>query len=257
MDVQDLNQILSLAGGLLRQAHGMDSPIKPTDFYEEGWMTSLTMAVVAETGIDLPPFRITPTARWWREGLLRSPFNRKFRGDQRGEGLTHADTVIGHFDRRGTTKRGIAVRANATQLDVVEAKINSPLSGRTSNATGFDQAARSVACMAFELDTAHADLTRFGSLGFYVVSSEEYMATHQGLLTRDSIEQKVRARIANYDEPWRSNLVLWCEGPFRRLLDRISLQCFTLESVINQAKQVVPTHGQMLDAFYQQCRDLR
>ena len=85
MDPNDLRLILNGVVGLLGHAHEADSPVKPTDFYNEGWLTALTLSVAA-SGVDLLPFRIAPHTRWWTEALMRSPFNPRRRGDRRGEG---------------------------------------------------------------------------------------------------------------------------------------------------------------------------
>lgn len=255
MDRNDLNCILDRVGDLLSHAHEADSPLKPTDFYNEGWMAALTLSVAA-SGVDMLPFRIAPNARWWTEALLRSPFNPRRRGDRRGEGLTNADALVGHFDRRGDTKRGVHVRADATQLVVIEAKLGARLSARTDNAEGFDQAARSVSCMAYELDLSGVDVTRCTSLGFCVLAPEYTLDVHRPLVSRNSIEDRVRARLEQYDEPWRASLEQWFAGPFRRLLDCLTLECVSWESVIARVIAASAEQGRMLSAFYQACRTL-
>jgi hypothetical protein len=248
MSGEHLDAILAITLDLLRQASEADSPLNPTDFYCEGWMTALTLAVVNDNCIDLPPFCVVEGGRWWREVGLRSPIS--------NIGTTWADAVLGHFDRRKQTKRGIQIRPNATQFVVIEAKINAPLSAKTAHADDFDQVARYVASMAFELGIAQVDFSLFGSLGFYVVSSNEYVATHQCLVKRDSIERKVWARIADYDEPRRTDMERWFQDPFHRLLDHLTLECITWESVIQRTRQAAPEQGELLNAFYQQCRKL-
>jgi len=245
---EHLDAVLAIASDLLRQASEADSPLNPTDFYCEGWMTALTLAVVNDNNIDLSPFRAADGGRWWREAGLRSPIN--------NIGTTWADAVLGHFDRRAGTKRGIKLRPDATQFVVVEAKINAPLSASTKNADDFDQVARNVASMACEVNLAKLDPARFTSLGFYVVSSKEHEGTHHSLVDKASIERKMRARIDKSIEPVHTALEQWYTGPFRRLMDRLTLESITWESVIERVKQAAPDPGLILDAFYQKCRTL-
>ncbi|MFO0877579.1 MAG: hypothetical protein U0840_09405 [Gemmataceae bacterium] len=255
MEPDDLARVLSGTAALLRHAHEADSPVKPTEFYNEGWMAALTLSVAA-SGVDLLPFRIAQDARWWTEALLRSQFNPRRRGDRRGEGLTNADALVGHFDRRGNTKRGVRVRTDATQLICIEAKLGARLSARTDNAEGFDQAARSVACMACELDLAGVDVARCTSLAFYVLAPEDTLDFHRPLVSRDSIEARVRARVEQYDDPRRADLERWVAGPFRSVLDRLTLACVAWESVIARAVAADADRGRMLGAFYRECRRL-
>jgi hypothetical protein len=249
MDAHHLDAILAIASNLLRQTCDADSPIKPTDFYCEGWMTALTLAVVEETNIYLPPFNVVAGGRWWREAGLRSPFP--------DEGTTKVDAILGHFDRRAGTKRGIRLRPDATQLVVVEAKINSALSGKTTNATDFDQAARNVACMACELNLDEAGLSRLTSLGFYVISSAEYRMTHCALVNRASIERCVLARIDGFNtDPCRPALDQWYTNRFQPFMDKVKLECLTWEAIVKSVEKRAPGRGPMLDAFYKQCREL-
>ncbi|QDU18989.1 hypothetical protein [Urbifossiella limnaea] len=46
MNAHQLNAILDLASGLIRRSSEADSPLKPTDFYCEGWLTALTALIV-------------------------------------------------------------------------------------------------------------------------------------------------------------------------------------------------------------------
>lgn len=251
MNTNHLNQITDLASSLLRQTINGDSPLKPSDFFCEGWLTALTIAVVKREGLDVPLFKVPPGAHWWCEAGLRSRFKPKKRSDKRGEGVTWVDGVIGHFDCR--RKRGIEIRRDATHLHVLEAKLNSPLSKKTSNASGYDQAARNVACIAHEVELAGGEPSRFATLRFTVVAPAKHREKHQHLLTRTSIERKVLARIDNYAEPERQGHLNWYTERFLPVMDRICVQFVTWEEVIHQVEQQAPELGCMLRAFYEQC----
>jgi hypothetical protein len=251
MNANHLNQVTDLASNLLRQTINDDSPLKPSDFFCEGWLTALTIAVVNKHGLDVPPFTVPPKGRWWCEAGLRSRFKPKKRSDKRGEGVTWVDAVIGHFDGSKGKKRGIQIREDATHLDVVEAKLNSPLSKKTSNASGYDQAARNAACIAHEL--ADGDLSRFATLRFTVVAPEKHIEKHRHLATRASIERKVRARIDNYAEPEREGHLKWYTQRFLPMMDRMIVQCVAWEEVIKQVEERAAEPGCGLRAFYEEC----
>ena len=86
------------------------------------------------------------------------------------ETWTHADGVVGHFAVGETTKEGLTLREGATQLVVVEAKMWSKLSSRTRNAPGYDQAARTVACIAETLRRADIESQPMERLAFLVAA---------------------------------------------------------------------------------------
>ena len=252
MAPSDFELIANRVVGRLGDTHDVESAVRPSAFYNEGWLTALTLSVAA-SGVRILPFNIASNARWWTEALLRSPFNPRRRGDRRGEGLTCADAVIGHFNRRPKTKRGVRVRPDAAQWVVVEAKLGSRLSARTDNAEGFDQAARSVACLACELGLERVDPARCSSLGFFVFAPDKSLVAHRDLVSRERIAAKVKARVERFDDPLREPLERWFDGPFTKVLERAALDCVEWESIIEGAARADETQGRMLKAFYSEC----
>ncbi len=105
----------------------------PTEIFNEGWMLRLLMAQHAKDGSGMPITKTT-NSRWYSEARLSSPFLPRTRGDKLGEGHTHADGVIGHFDFRHKTTAGLKLTEGATQLYILEAKMGSKLTAGTSNA---------------------------------------------------------------------------------------------------------------------------
>ena len=93
------------------------------------------------------PLQFHPSATWFSEALMPSPFRPRHRGDTRAESRTHADGIVGHFFVGGSARTDVKLLADATQLIVIEAKIYNPFSAGTRNAPNFDQAARNFACI--------------------------------------------------------------------------------------------------------------
>ena len=76
-------------------------------------------------------------------------------GECGAEARTHAYGIVAHFYVGASAKVDARILADAIQLIVIESKIYSPLSAGTRNAPGFDQAARSIACMTELLTRAN------------------------------------------------------------------------------------------------------
>ena len=75
-------------------------------------------------------------------------FKARFRGDPLSEARTNADGVIGHIRIGDKAKADLELIEDAKQFTVIEAKVGSHLSSGVTHAEYFDQAARTVACMA-------------------------------------------------------------------------------------------------------------
>ena len=121
----------------------------PTDVYNEGWMLKLTLAFLigmpddANLSDDLKQIRMAAKAGWMAEGRLHPAFEH--------EQCTHADAVLGDIEVDKDKKWCATLKKKATKFVVIEAKLGSDLSKGTKNAKDFDQAARTVACMAYEM----------------------------------------------------------------------------------------------------------
>ena len=83
---------------------------------------------------------------------------------------------------------------------VLEAKLASKLSPRTTKAPGYDQAARSVACLAHIAGEAGIAPTSLTSYGFYLICPEKRVNDFTLLTTKESVEAKVSDRAAKYGD---------------------------------------------------------
>jgi hypothetical protein len=126
--------------------------IKPTEIYNEGWMTRLLVYYSKQENIKLKKIDFSKMANWTSEGLLSSPFVgvKNVR-----EGHTHADIALGDFmvnyKKNGVGSGKITVKADADVFGVIEAKMGSSLSALTKNAEEYNQASRTVACIAHNM----------------------------------------------------------------------------------------------------------
>jgi hypothetical protein len=235
---------------------GGDGHLPKTELYNEGWLLRLVLSAAARPGADLPiPIRPSEGARWFSEALLATAFSRA----PLDEGQTSADGIVGHFRFRPGTWLGLELVEGGSQFVVCEAKMFSPLSPKVTYAPGYDQAARTVACMAKALDQCPGRDT-FTCVGFYVLAPLDQIerGVFAQQMTRQSILDKITARIAAYSEAHperREELERWSTEVVAPLLGRLDLRCTDWETLIRAIYDHDAGWGGELQVFYQRCRD--
>ena len=130
----------------------------PTELYNEGWMLRMILDWFAQQAPDNHPLSFSENARWYSEILLPSPFLPRSRKDPLSEAYTHADGAIGHFTVGRSGKGDINLNSDAKQLVIIEAKMFSSLSKGIKNFKDYDQATRTTACIARELNKAQVSV---------------------------------------------------------------------------------------------------
>jgi len=236
-----------------------------TEVFNEGWMLRLVLDAMQTLNARSHALRFLSGSRWYSEARLGSPFRPRIRKDPLGEGSTNADGVIGHFEMRRSSKAGIELKPDGRQFVVVEAKMFSNLSSRTTYAPGYNQAARNVACMAEALAQSRIPLADFESVGFVLIAPELDKRCHRDsnletCLTADSIRSAVDQRIAAYEAQSRREapkLREWERNHFLPLVSRLeeekSLEVLSWEQLIDAVKAANRECGDELFEFYQQC----
>jgi hypothetical protein len=242
---------------MLRTCDREHGVLPPTEVYNEAWMLRLTLDWFSRQSTSDHQLSFEKDARWYSEIRLPSQFLPRFQTDPRAESHTHADGVIGHFSVGGAGKSDIDLLPNATQLVVIEAKIFSKLSKGIKNFKNYDQAARTVACMAETLSIGKRKINDLSRLAFYVVAPErqlKFEPTFQTFLQKDSIRIKVRKRIKAYSDPIDAeNKNGWLETWFLPALERIEIQCLTWEEIIAYIQSNDRRNGDALLEFYEKC----
>ena len=190
-----------------------------------------------------------PNANWYSEALLPSRFLPTSQSDSLAESFTHADGVIGHFTVKTGIRGDASLLAAPTQFIVTEAKLGSTLSAGTKNAATFDHAARNVACMAHMLGQAGVAPQSFNRLAFYVLAPRSQIESGVigALVTKESIETKVRARVAAYAGAHNE----WLNTIFLPTLNKIELGTLSWEQILETLRH--STEGNALREFYAQC----
>lgn len=248
--MDDRQPILSRVTDLLDRCGGADAVLPATELYNEGWMLRLLLDWFARNRGRSHEFAFLPEVSWFSEAKLPSPFLPRTRGDPLAESYTHADGVVARFAASPAASGKIELTHDTQQFLVFEAKMGSTLSPGTKNAPGYDQAARTVACMAHSVGCTPVDLGRFKHLAYYVVAPRQQIAAKHfdGLVTRESIWQKVRTRVAQYggarDE--------WMRDIFQPTFQRTTVALVSWETIFDS----LPDSDEVasLREFYRRCQ---
>jgi hypothetical protein len=236
---------------MLQACESGQPPFPPTVLFNETWLLRVAMDWFAGHGGDRYPLSVLPEARWFSEAWLPSAFLPRYRGDRLAETRTHADGVIGHFTIGDPGTAGLSLKPDARQFVVIEAKLHNRLSTGVKNAPFFDQAARSIACVAEALRRAERDPAGMDVLSFYIVAPRARIddGVFAWQTATDSLWRKVRRRIEDYAGERDEWFVEWFEPTLRR----IDVRCLSWEDLVEAISFHDPTSGQAIDSFYGQC----
>ena len=135
---------------------------------------------------------------------------------------------------------------------VTEAKMFSKLSPGVKKASYFNQAARTVACMAEVVKRANKSPCDFDRLGFFLIAPESRIdegvfAEHMELT---SIKKTVERRVSEYHDEAKRN---WYQTWFLPVLERANIGCISWESIIGAIRTADPEAANDLESFYENC----
>jgi hypothetical protein len=226
---------------------------RPTKIYNEGWLLRALLHAMSQLDDYTSPLSFAPGATWFSEALLPTAFKARYLGDPLAETRTNADGVIGHILVGEKGKADLVLNPAVEQFVVVEAKIGSSLSSGTRNAPYFDQAARTLACMAETLHCADRRPCDVDRLSFIVLTPQSAIdaGTFAEEMDPTSIRSKVERRVSEYEgtlDEWHS---LWFE-PTMAEIDLLSL---SWEAAVSWVGDSDGAAGAALADFYQRCLD--
>lgn len=244
------NALLSL----LQKLNLETPPFPPTLLYNEGWLLRIILDWFAKDSVPGHPLSLPKRGRWFSDALLPSAFLARHRGDRLRETRTHADAAIGHITIEQGTKAGVALRPEAEHLIVVEAKLSARLSPGTTRIPYYDQAARSVACIAEVLKRAGRPPSEMSVLGFHILAPAARISA--GVFRRQldpgSIRKKVRMRASAYE----GGRDAWYRDWFEPTLDRITIRQLSWEEIIEVIRDEDPAAAESIGEFYADCLEL-
>lgn len=203
------------------------SVVLPTLMYNEGWLLRIVLDWYFRRAKTSPQAIFHKDSRWFSEGRLSSQFLARFRGDKLAEAHTSADGIVGHFEI--VQRSEIRPSRNAKQLLILEAKLSSKLSTGTRRAPGYDQAARSVACLAHISDEAGLSPGDFSNYGFNVIVPHKRLSDFTALTAKDSIKRKVEDRVTAFG----SEKLVWYNETFLPHLEAMDVRVIKWENLLD------------------------
>jgi hypothetical protein len=223
----------------------------PAELFNEDWLLRIILDWFARHGGDRYPLSPLPGARWFSQAWLPSAFMSRYRGDRLAEARTHADGVLGHFVIGDPGRAALSLIPEGKQFVVLEAKLFARLSAGVRNAPYYDQAARSVACIAETLHRAERAPEAMDELAFLVLAPQARLddGIFEWEIAPEAIRRKVRRRVEDYAgerDAWFRN---WFEPTWRRL----EIRSLSWEDIVDVIAFHSPEEGHIIDSFYGQC----
>jgi hypothetical protein len=246
-----LENVLRIIADLIEDFDPENPNFRPTEIYNENWLLKGFLHQASEADLTNSAFLFSDGASWFSEALLPTAFQARYRGDKLAESRTNADGVIGHFLIGAKAKADLELEPGASQFVVIEAKISAPLSSGTSNAPGFDQAARNLACMAEVLRRANIPPAKLDHLAFVVLAPA--YSIDAGIFSDEMdpirMKEKIKYRVSSYE----GELDAWFENWAEPTLSSVSLITVSWEQAISDLSEVRPMPAASLQEFYELC----
>ena len=223
----------------------------PTDLYNEGWMLRLTLDWFTNHLTRTHTLTISKKEQWYSEALIPSAFLPRYRGDKYAESWTHADGVIGNIKIGKNRSVDLTLLPDASNFIVIEAKMFSKLSSGVTHARYFNQAARSVACMAEVLRRGNRRASEFKRLSFFVIAPQQQIdiGIFNRQMSHDSISKTVKRRVDEYDDSKDS----WYKNWFQPTMKYIKINLLSLEELLSYISKLDESSGEKLKDFYKIC----
>jgi hypothetical protein len=264
--------MLTEIGLIIANCDSEQPNIRPTEIYNEGWMLRLVLNWFSRNREIDHQLSFLDGSRWYSEVLLPTQFKKIPKGESsanvwnlgvENESHTNADGAIGHFDIGTNGRKGdLALKKEAKQFIVVEAKMYSGLSAGTTKDENYNQAARNVACMAEVLCQKKMPPSALERVRFYVTVPEKKIGSvkhdigaKDSVTINDSIGSIVQAKIERHKKlaSGKSGLENF-EKCFQELIKIINIDVLSWEDIIKFITENDPCYGTRLDGFYKKCK---
>ena len=175
--------------------------LNPTQIYNEGWMTRLLVKFSIEDKLKFKGIDFYSIRHWCSEALISSPFLPRERKDLLAESHTHADMAVGDFEVNFERNSEIKLKNNPNLFGLVEAKMGSNLGQGVTHAKNYNQASRSLACIAY--------VTKYTSckIFFSVVAPEDTLKKYRidKQIDKEFMMQQIRDRFNQYEEKFKKD----------------------------------------------------
>lgn len=248
---------------LLKKYDSSTPNFRPTEIYNEGWLLRIILNEYSKHENSSELLKFFKGATWFSEAMLPTKFKARLKEkigdkDRLAESRTNADGVIGHIKVGTKGKADLELTNSASQFVVIEAKMNSKLSKNTSNVSGYDQAARTVACMAETIQrNKKVSLKDIKSLAYIVLApagkfeedpNDRGNSDFWTLVNRESIKKKVKSRVEIYKG--YGDYENWYYQCFEPTLEKTTLEVMSWETVIENLSGGPKDE---VERFYKRC----
>ena len=236
---------------MLRSAASSRPLFPPTLLYNEGWLLRLVLNWFDGHSLQDHPLSFAAGAAWFSEAQLPSAFLPRYRGDKLAESRTHADGVVGHFLIGEKSRTDLRLLTGANQLLVLEAKMFSSLSPGVTHASYYDQAARTVACMAEVLHRAECHPSELATLRYSVLAPSSQIK--KGVFSMEMPKESIFKKVDRRAEAYEGKKDRWFEEWFRPTWEKIVIDCLSWEALITTIQERDRPFGRSFNQFYEHC----
>ncbi len=243
--------ILERIAAILQECDGESPLLPPTHLFNENWLLRLVLDWFARHEVEAHPLAPLSGATWFSEAWLPSAFLPRFQKDRLAESWTHADGAIGHFTTGNRGWADLVLLPDARQLVVLEGKMSSRLSSGVKNAPWYDQAARTVACIAEILKRADRHPIELEALAFHVVAPRRRI--EEGVFLDETAPGSILRRVRRRVEDYAGSRDDWFRDWFVPTMRRIEISTLSWEDMIETISLLDPEAGQELDSYYGRC----
>lgn len=223
-----------------------------TELYNPEWLLRLVLDwFSAHPGID-HDLAFTETDRWYAQGLLPSAFSPRYQADILAEPRAEAGAVIGDVIPGADQNADLSLADKAGRILVIEAELFGRLAPGVRNTHYFNQAARTVACIAELVRRSQIPPPSFDAIGFFLLAPATQI--HEGhfaqYMSPGRILDIVKRRVAEYQDPEKDR---WLAGWFMPTLENIRVREIAWEEIINLISERDPSFGEQMETFYKKC----
>ncbi len=192
-------------------------------------------------------------SRFYINATIETPFKVRKKGekDVLAEASATVSGAVGHFSiRYGKKKEKLILLPDAGQFVILETTMIKPLKKGGKNMRKYHQIAKDIGCMVHTLSQIENKFLDY--LGLYVFAPETVLQleTFKTYTYKPSIEELMVKRVEPYGDDEDKLLFI---DLFRRLFQRIDIDCISFEDIIRFIKKNDAEYGDNLLSFYDKC----
>jgi len=214
--------------------------INPTVIYNEGWMIRLLVmeSIIEKLEIEGISFGNVASQNWTSEALIESPF---LKAQKYPERHTHPDIIFGDFCVDYAKCGKITLKDPPKRLGIIEAKMGSNLSQRTSYAEKYNQASRSICCLS------HVTKDKPDCEIFFIVAAPK-KTIEKPIFVKQIKPENIKKQI---EERFQLSSIEYLPG-IRGQVENCKISTISYESWIDGLKKNDGVEKE-LNKFYQKC----